>query len=88
MSRPIPGRAYFWRNNRLEILDRFVITGDFNQSVMLKYLYCPCVMINEHGRTYVGWFDQSENYHVGWMPYDINKFEPEFRAHLLLLGVS
>lgn len=88
MNPPIPGKAYFWRNNKLDILDRYVVTGDFKQSSMLKYLYCPCVMLKEYGRTYVGWFDQGENYHVGWRPYDINKFEPEFRAHLLLLGVS
>jgi len=82
------GKAYFWRNGRLEILDRMLGTYDFTQSSLLKYLYCHCVQINEDGRQYIGFFDQTENFKVGWVPYDINKFEPEFRAHLLLLGVS
>ena len=82
------GKAYFWRNNRLEILDRMIGTYDFTQYSMLKYLYCHCVQIHKNGRHYNGFFDQTENLKVGWVPYDINKFEPEFRAHLLLLGVS
>lgn len=88
---PVPtiqGTSYFWRNDKVEILDRNVYTKDFLQSSMLKYLYCHCVQVTPEGRNYAGFFDQTENFKVGWMPYDINKFEPEFRAFLLLLGVS
>lgn len=84
----IAGTSYFWRNDQVDIFDRFVVTGDFQQSSMLKYLYCHCFLIGSGGRTYTGFFDQTESFKVGWMPYDINKFEPEFRALLLLLGVS
>ena len=82
------GTTYFWRNDRVEILDRVVNINDFKTSSMFKYLYCHCIAIADSGRKYVGFFDQTESYRVGWMPYDINKFEPEFRAYLLLLGIS
>jgi hypothetical protein len=80
--------CYFWRNDRIEVLDRVVYTRDFLQSSMLKYLYCHCVQSTEEGRIYSGFFDQSERFTVTWHPYDFNKFEPEFKAHLLLLGVN
>lgn len=81
-------QTYFWQQDRLVILDRNVYTQDFLQSSMLKYLYCHCVQITSEGRTYTGFFDQSERFTVSWTPYDPTKFDPEFRAHLLLLGVS
>ena len=82
------GTTYFWRQDRLEILNHSVFAEHFTQSSMLKYLYCPCVVINENGRQWEGYYDQTENFKVGWMPCEIKRFEPEFRAHLLLLGVS
>lgn len=85
MSIPV---TYFWRKDRVEVLDCNVYTKDFLNSSMFKYLYCHCVQIVPEGRTYSGFFDQSEQFKVSWTPYDISKFDPEFRAHLLLLGVS
>ena len=82
------GMTYFWRHDQVEILHRYVSVDDFKQSSMLKYLYCHCVTFTASGRKYVGWFDQTENYIVGWMPYDLNKFEPEFRLALLLMGIT
>lgn len=81
-------QAIFWRNGKVEILDSNVYTEAFKQSSMLKYLYCHCVQVIPEGRTYTGFFEQTEAFTVLWRPYDINKFEPEFKASLLLLGVS
>lgn len=77
--------AYFWRNDQVEVVQGM---PDFRQSSMLKYLYCHCVVINEHGRQYHGFYDQTENFKIGWMPYNIKGFDPEFRLALLLLGVT
>ncbi len=82
------GKTVFWRNDQVDIINRLTGTEDFKQSSMLKYLYCPCAWISPDRGTHFGWYDQSENYHIGWMPYDINKFEPEFRLALLLMGVT
>ena len=77
--------AYFWRKDYLDIVHGM---PDFRQSSMLKYLYCPCVVFNENGRRWDGYYDQTENFKIGWMPGDIQSFEPEFRLALLLLGIS
>lgn len=80
-------KTYFWRNGTVEILDRNVYTKDFLQSSMLKYLYCHCVQVTPEGRNYTGFFDQTENFIVSWTPYNIENFDPEFRAYLILLEI-
>jgi hypothetical protein len=81
------GTTYFWRNDQLEIINQAVFVEHFKQSSMLKYLYCPCVVINENGRQWEGYYDQTENYKVGWMPADLKRFDPAFRLSLLIMGV-
>lgn len=81
-------RTYFWRNGRVEVLDRNVYTKDFLQSSMFKYLYCHCAQTTEEGRIYFGFFDQDEWTVVCWTPCGIVNFAPEFRTYLLLLGIS
>lgn len=84
--------VYFWRNDQVEVVNRHLTVLDFDQSSMFKYLYCPCVDTNA--------WDTNERYgafiHSGggwlalvrWENQPIESFPPEFRAHLLLLGVS
>lgn len=84
--------VYFWRNEQVDVIDRHLTVLDFNQSSMFKYLYCPCVdthgldigerygmFIHEGG----GWLAR-----VRWDSVPIRSFPPEFRTHLLLLGVT
>lgn len=81
-------RTYFWRNDNVDVLDRFVLTNEFNQSSMLKYIWCPCVKSTEDGQIYAGVFEQDARFKVSWCPCSVEDFRPEFRAYLLLLGVS
>jgi hypothetical protein len=84
--------VYFWKDNQVDVIDGNLTVLDFYQSSMFKYLYCPCVdtngidvderygmFIHEGG----GWLAQ-----VRWGSLPITSFPPEFRTHLLLLGVS
>ena len=84
--------VYFWRNDQVEVVHRFLTVYDFEQSSMLKYLYCPCVdthATDSRGRYGVfvhadaGWLAK-----VRWDCLPMDSFPPEFRAHLLLLGVT
>jgi hypothetical protein len=85
-------RVYFWKNDQVEIVHRFLTVHDFEHSFMLKYLYCPCVdthAINLEDR--YGAFIQESNGRLATVRWDylpMDSFPPEFRAHLLLLGVS
>ena len=84
--------TYFWKNGQVELVDRNLTILDFEQSSMFKYLYCPCVdthawdtderygmFVNAGG----GWIAKTV-----WENHPIESFPPEFRASLLLLGVS
>jgi hypothetical protein len=84
--------VYFWKNDQVVIVHRFLTVHDFEESFMLKYLYCPCVdthAIDLEGRygAFIhagpGWLDK-----ILWDYLPMDAFPPEFRAHLLLLGVT
>jgi hypothetical protein len=84
--------VYFWRNDRVETINRRLTVLNFDQSSMFKYLYCPCVDtyawdLSERYGMFVneasGWIAKAR-----WESQSIESFPPEFRAHLLLLGVS
>lgn len=83
--------TYFWRKDKLEILDYRVTTQHFNQSSMFKYLYCPCV-IERAGfadkRCWVGHFSETEHYKKEWTPMWERMLPDEFKLALLLLGVQ
>jgi hypothetical protein len=78
------GITIFWRKDQAEIINRPVNAKDFQQSSMLKYLYCPCVW---NGELY-GRFAQTEQFKIYWENTPVSHFPPEFRASLLLLGAS
>lgn len=87
----ILGTTYFWRQNKLETLDRGVIVDDFDQSSMLKYLYCPCVIESfkfSGPRFWTGYFNESEKFKKGWTPVSIDQLPNEFRLALLIAGVQ
>lgn len=83
---------YFWRNNQVELIDRNLLTSDFNQSSMFKYLYCYCLDTNALGdEDRYGMFSHEGGGWVArtqWEHRPIESFPPEFRASLLLLGVT
>ncbi len=84
--------VYFWYNDQVVSIDRLVQNEDFNQSSMFKYLYCYCVdTFNDDPK---GRYGMWENEGGGWLATvrwnheALEAFPAEFRAHLLLLGVS
>lgn len=79
--------TYFWRRDKLETLERAVNIHDFDQSSMLKYLYCPCV-IKGPMRLWTGYFDESEKFKKDWTPVRTDQLPKEFRLALLIAGVQ
>lgn len=85
------GITYFWRKDKLEIIERRVVATDFNQSSMLKYLYCPCVIERmgfSGNRFWYGHFGETERYEKQWDPVPKDLMNEEFKLSLLLLGVT
>lgn len=83
--------TYFWRRGKLECMERRILTTDFEQSSMLSYLYCPCVLRRDGfalNHYWCGYFTQTEKYRVDWSSAPIDQMPKEFRLALLLLGVS
>ena len=85
--------SYFWRNGQVEVIARAVEVDDFNQSSMFKYLYCFCVDDGAGPITdmrYGMWVNEGGGQlaRTIWESHPIESFPPEFRASLLLLGVS
>lgn len=81
--------TYFWYQDKLVILHRQLLTGDFQQSSMLKFLYCPCVdTFTDTTFERYGIFVSTEDFRKMWEHRPLDSFPAEFRAHLLLLGVS
>jgi hypothetical protein len=85
--------TYFWSNDQVVVLDRRIFKEDFNQSSMFKFLYCPCVdgfaddiLISRYG----AWENEGGGWvaRATWRPMKPDDLPPEFRTHLLLLGVS
>jgi hypothetical protein len=84
--------VYFWRDGRIKVINRHLTVLDFDQSSMVKYLYCLCVDTNG--------IDLDERYgmfihkgvgrlaRVRWDYQPIDSFPPEFKVHLLLLRVQ
>ncbi len=84
------GTTYFWRKDKLEILDYRVTTEHFNQSSMLKYLYCPCVIHRKgfaDNHHWVGHFSETEHYKKEWSPTFKWMIPDEFKLALLIAGV-
>jgi hypothetical protein len=84
--------VYFWRNDQVKVVHRFLTVHDFEQSFMFKYLYCPCVdthAIDLEDR-YGAFIHEGDGWlaRVRWDYQPIASFPAEFRAHLLLLGIS
>lgn len=81
--------TYFWYQDKLVILHRQLFAEDFQQSSMLKFLYCPCVdtFVDPPTERY-GIFASTERFEKMWNHRPLDSFPAEFRAHLLLLGVS
>jgi hypothetical protein len=85
------GTTYFWRKDKLETLNYRVTTEDFNQSSMLKYLYCPCVIERfnfAQGRHWHGFFAETENFKAYWSPTAPAHLPEEFKLALLIMGVQ
>jgi hypothetical protein len=83
--------VYFWRDGRVKVINRHLTVLDFEQSSMFKYLYCPCVdthaidLEDRYGafvHADAGWMTK-----VRWDCLPLDSFPPEFRTHLLLLGL-
>ena len=81
--------TYFWRNDKVEILDRLIFVEDLNQSSMLKYLYCPAVLLRGPGKqTWCGYFAEGENFKKYWEATWAFQLPDEFRLSLLIMGVT
>lgn len=82
-------RGYLWNGKEVVVYD-----NDYNLSVQQAQAYglenMPCVDLNcEVGHGRYGLFEQDdEDGGCAWKELDIREFPPEFRTHLLLLGVS
>lgn len=85
------GTTYFWRQDKLEVIDRKIYENDFTQSSMLKYLYCPCV-ITQAGigvtRFWQGFYAQTERFQIHWDPAGPEAMPNEFKLALLIAGVQ
>jgi hypothetical protein len=82
------GKTIFWRKDQVEIINRLTNPGDFNQSSMLKYLYCPCAWISVDRGVLYGFYDQSERFAISWDPREKEQLPEEFQLALLIMGVS
>jgi len=88
--------TYFWYQDKLVVLERRLVATDFQQAALHKYRYCPCVDGFEGGNSlqsslrYGHWAvnDKVRDWPALWQPGFVCDFPVEFRAHLLLLGVS
>jgi hypothetical protein len=78
------GKTVFWRNDRVEILNKLVFIEDFTQSSMLKYLYCPCYYDDRDK----GHFAQTERFNIYWERMDPSHFPEGFKLSLLIMGVT
>ena len=84
--------TYFWYQNKLVTFDRRLTVIDFDQFPMQKYRYCPCVdtSASRKAERYGHWAvnDSQHSWPTQWIYRPLESFPPEFRAHLLLLGVT
>lgn len=85
--------TYFWYQDQVVVLGRKVIAEDFQQAAMHKYRYCLCVDTFEpvHSHARYGFWEQNDSnrfWPTIWKWQPLKDFPAEFRAHLLLLGVS
>lgn len=83
--------THLWSQGEVVTLHRPVIGQDFKSSEMFKYLYCPSVdtYTSDSGGKYGMWQHEGGGWlaTVSWEPQALERFPPEFRMHLLLLGV-
>ena len=84
--------TYFWHQDKLVVLNRALVVADFNQAALLKFRYCPCVdtFESEPEQRYGIWtcYDRDRDWKATWEHRPLAGFPAEFRANLLLLGVS
>ncbi len=81
------GQTYLWTPQEVvKVFDQALQVEDFNNSNMLKYLYCPLVWVARYAVNY-GHFAQSERFVIFFKHTSSQGLPPEFKARLLLLGV-
>ena len=80
--------TYIWRKDQVEVFDRRLYPKDFDQSSMLKYLYCPVVIIPWEDNAWCGYFAEGENFKKYWEATWAFQLPDEFRLSLLLMGVT
>ena len=73
--------TYLWRNGGLEIIDASLTTKGAGKRQALD-LYCVDTYCGESYGRY-GIFTEK-----GWEEIPLESFPPEFRTHLLLMGVT
>lgn len=84
--------TYVWHKDQLVTFKRQLMAEDFTQASMHKYRYCPCVDVYEElpSMRYGHWAvdDTVRVWPATWESSSFEGFPAEFKAHLLLLGVS
>ncbi len=82
------GQTFIWTSQEVvKVIDRALQVEDFNQSAMLKYLYCPAIWTTSYATNY-GHFAQTERFQVYWHHCSPEHLPEEFRLSLLIMGVS
>lgn len=84
--------VYFWHQDKLVTVRQKLVVDDFDQTSMHKYRYCPCVDAFEdlYSMRYGYWGvdDSASSWPAEWVSTSFDHFPAEFKASLLLLGVS
>jgi hypothetical protein len=81
--------VYFWHKDQLVTFDWEIKHPDMALANMHKYRYCPCVdTFQSRKAERYGHWAVSNDWITQWVYRPFEGFPPEFKAHLLLLGVS
>ena len=83
------GTTYVWAPQEyVHILDFGLQVEDFALLGLMKFLYCPLVWTGDGYNTHYGHFAQTERFQIYWEETGSQTFPPEFKASLLLMGVT
>lgn len=89
--------VYFWMNNKVVTVpvESYLVLSDFiRKPRLMKYVDCHCVDTGRYAPSErYGVFRRNispviRDIPVKWQVISLDQFPPEFRAHLLLLGVA
>lgn len=84
--------TYFWYQDKVVVLDCHLYAEAFQQASMHKFRYCPCLDAFEDLQSmrygYWGVDDAASSWPAEWVSTSFDYFPAEFKASLLLLGVS